>query len=135
MITVGVFVSWYAQSHYNIGTLTNMGPGFFPASLGTLLTLIGFFIGFTAFFRSGKRINIKFRTLFLVSMSIVVFAGTLKLLGIVLATMLAVAISSMADNDMTWQSRMFVAIGVAFVAWLIFILGLSMVLPVWPWSP
>ena len=31
----------YVCSHYRMGTLTSMGPGFFPTLLGVLLILLG----------------------------------------------------------------------------------------------
>ena len=40
MILVGLSAA-YAGSHYRIGTLSRMGPGFFPTSLGVLLTAVG----------------------------------------------------------------------------------------------
>jgi hypothetical protein len=33
---------------YNLGTLTHMGPGFFPVALGVILTLLGMLIAGTA---------------------------------------------------------------------------------------
>jgi hypothetical protein len=41
----------------------------------------------------------------------------------------------LADRQITWKGRIAVAVGVAAVTWVVFIKGLSMVLPVWPWSP
>lgn len=135
MMAMGLFVYWYAKTNYDLGTLNRMGPGFFPVGLGILLAIVGFFICLPALFRRGQPLTISTRTLVLVTASIIVFAATLKTLGIVVATMLAVVISSLADNEMTWRGRASVAVGIAVVVWLIFIYGLSMILPVWPWSP
>ena len=31
----------FVSSHYRVGTLTSMGPGFFPVALGVLLAVMG----------------------------------------------------------------------------------------------
>jgi hypothetical protein len=135
MMVLGAFVGWYAYSEYEIGQLNRMGPGFFPVGLGLLLAVIGFFIALPAFFRSGEAVKVEVRTLLSITTSIIAFSFLLKSLGIVLATIVAVLISSIADREISWKGRILVAIGVAAMTWVVFILGLSMVLPVWPWSP
>lgn len=135
MMALGAFVGWYAYGEYEMGQLNRMGPGFFPVGLGLFLAVIGFFIALPAFFRSGTPVKIEFRTLLSVTISILAFSFLLKSLGIVLATVVAVLISSIADREISWKARVLVAIGVAAMTWVVFILGLSMVLPVWPWSP
>jgi hypothetical protein len=135
VVAIGAFVGWYAYNEYDIGQLNRMGPGFFPVWLGILLAVIGAFIALPAWFREGSPMQIEYKTLALITLSIVVFAFLLKTLGIVLSTVAAVMISSLADRDLSWRNRVLVSIGVAAMTWAVFILGLSMVLPVWPWSP
>jgi hypothetical protein len=67
-------------------------------------------------------------------LSLVLFSFTLKTWGVVFATMAAVFISSMADRGIGWRARLLLSVGVAALTYVIFIMGLSMVLPVWPWS-
>jgi hypothetical protein len=87
-----------------------------------------------AWFRQGPVIRPAWATLGLVMLSLVIFSFTLKTLGVVFATMVAVFISSMADRGIGWKSRLLLCVGVAVTTYVIFIMGLSMVLPVWPWS-
>lgn len=135
MLVLGAFVSWYAYQEYEIGQLNRMGPGFFPVTLGAILALLGLLIAIPAFLRQGSPVKLEFKTLVLITLSIVSFAFLLKTLGIVLATVVAVLIASLADRQISWKSRLAVAIGVALITWVVFIQGLGMVLPVWPWSP
>jgi hypothetical protein len=100
-----------------------------------LLTVLGLMIAVPAFFRSGPAIQVKWKTFALVMASIVAFALTLKVLGLVLATVLAVVVATLADNETRWKSRLMIAAGVALITYLVFGLGLGMVLPTWPWSP
>jgi hypothetical protein len=129
-----VFAAVYAQ-RYEFGDLNRMGAGYFPVTLGVLLTVLGLMIAVPAFFRSGPAIQVKWKTFALVMASIVAFALTLKVLGLILATMLSVVLATLADNDTRWKGRLMIAVGVAAVTYLVFGLGLSMILPIWPWSP
>lgn len=134
LMALGLFAAYYAHEHYEIGDLRRMGPGFFPVSLGLTLAVLGVLVALPAWFRQGPVIRPAWATLGLVILSLVVFSFTLKSLGVVLATMIAVFISSMADRGIGWKSRLMLCVGVAVVTYVIFIMGLSMVLPVWPWS-
>jgi uncharacterized membrane protein YkvA (DUF1232 family) len=44
-------------------------------------------------------------------------------------------VTTLADNETRWKSRLMIAAGVALITYLVFALGLGMVLPTWPWSP
>ena len=134
LAAIGLFAVIYGQ-RYEFGDLNRMGPGYFPVALGALLAVLGMLIALPAFFRRGEPIVVAWKTLALVMASIVVFAFTLKVLGVILSTALAVIVASTADNASTWKGRLLTAAGIALITWLVFKLGLGMVLPTWPWSP
>lgn len=135
LAALGLFAAWYAQQNFDIGNLTRMGPGFFPVGLGLILAVLGVFIALPAFFRGGERTSVQWKTLALVTASLCVFAFTLKPMGLVFATFVAALTSSLADREITWRNRFLVSGGVSLITYLVFSLGLGMVLPVWPWSP
>lgn len=134
LTALGVFAAVFAQ-RYEFGDLNRMGAGFFPVVLGILLAVLGLMIAVPAFFRAGPAIQVRWKSFGLVMASIVAFALTLKILGLILATALAVILASMADEDTRWKGRLMIAAGVALLTYLVFGLGLGMVLPIWPWSP
>jgi len=134
LTALGLFAAYYANQNYEIGTIARMGPGFFPVSLGLTLAVLGVLVALPALFREGPRIQPAWKTLALVMLSLVLFSLTLKTLGVIFATMLAVVLSSMADRSISWKNRGILCVGVAATTYVIFILGLNMVLPVWPWS-
>jgi len=134
MMAIGLFVAWHAYNEYDIGRLARMGPGFFPVSLGIILAVLGFFITVPAFFRPGSPIKVEVRTLISITVGVVVFGLLLHALGIILATIASVLVVSLADRSVSWKGRVAIAIGISVVTWLIFIVGLSMLIPVWPWS-
>lgn len=133
LAALGLAAAIYARD-YEFGTLNRMGPGYFPIVLGILLAVLGLFVAIPAFFREGTPISVEWKTFALVMGSIVVFAAALKPLGLILATVLAVVVSSLADRETRWKGRLMTAIGVAAITYVVFSMGLSMVLPVWPWS-
>lgn len=130
---IGLYAVIQARD-YEFGSLTHMGPGYFPVGLGLLLVVLGLAIAVPAFFREGEPLKVEGRTVCLVLGSLVVFAAALKIVGLVAATVLAVVLSSLADRQTRWKGRFFIAGGVALVTFLVFSVGLSMVLPIWPWS-
>lgn len=135
LTALGLLAAYYAHEHYEIGNLRRMGPGFFPVSLGLTLAVLGVLVALPAWFRQGPVIQPSWKTLGLVTLSLVVFSFTLKSLGLIAATSLAVLFSSMADRGILWKNRWLLCVGVSAVTYLIFIMGLGMLLPVWPWSP
>lgn len=105
-----MFCAVHAQQNYDFGTLSRMGPGFFPTVLGWLLAFCGVLVTVPAWRRSGSPIKVAWRSLFLVLGSVVVFALTLRALGLVVSTFLAAFIATLADEEITWPGR--VAVGV-----------------------
>ena len=135
LTALGLFAAYYAHEHYEIGNLRRMGPGFFPVSLGLTLAMLGILVALPAWFRQGPVIQPAWKTLGLVTLSLVVFSLTLKTLGLIVATSLSVLLSSIPDRGIQWKNRWLLCIGVSVVTYLIFIMGLGMLLPLWPWSP
>ncbi len=134
MVGVGLFAIVHGRQ-YEFGELQRMGPGYFPVVLGAVLALIGVLIAVPAMLRKGTAVHVQWKTFALIMGSIVVFAVSLKTLGIVLATFLSVLVSSLADNETRWKGRLLTCAGVSLLTYVVFILGLSMIIPVWPWSP
>ena len=135
LTALGLFAAYYAHEHYEIGNLRRMGPGFFPVSLGLTLAVLGVLVALPAWFRQGPVIQPAWKTLGLVTLSLVVFSLTLKTLGLIVASSLSVLLSSIPDRGIQWKNRWLLCIGVSVVTYLIFIMGLGMLLPLWPWSP
>lgn len=134
LAAVGLFAVLYGQ-RYEFGDLNRMGPGYFPVVLGLILSVLGVLIALPAFFRKGAPITVAWKTFALIMASLLVFAFTLKLLGLVLASAFTVFVASLADNAPGWKWRIATAVGIAGITWVVFKFGLGMVLPTWPWSP
>jgi hypothetical protein len=133
LTAVGIFVIYYAQ-RYDFGTPARMGPGFFPTILGWLLAAVGLLVALPAWFRPGPKVVVQWKNAFFVLGSLVLFALLLRTAGLIVATLVAAFTGSLADKDITWRGRAIVSVGVATITWLIFIVGPSIRVPVWPWS-
>lgn len=131
MVVIGGFAMWYAQ-RYSFGTPRAMGPGFFPVVLGGILVVLGGMIALPALRRAGPAVEVAPRTLAIVTAAILLFAVSLRPLGLVLATALAVLLASLAERGFPWPGRLVLAVALAGLMWLIFVVGLGMSLPVWP---
>lgn len=99
-----------------------------------MLVVLGVLIALPAWFRGGPRADIRGKSLLLVTAAIVLFGLALRPLGIVLATFATAFVASLADEDIGWVGRIAMSAGVAAITALIFVVGLGMVLPLWPFS-
>lgn len=132
LIVIGVFAAVYAQP-YEIGQLQNMGPGYFPTVLGILLAILGVCVATPAFFCVGASIKVEWKSLFWVILSILTFALLLNTIGLVGTVASTVLVSSMASN-LSWLHRSILSVCISAISYAIFVFGLGMLIPTWPWS-
>jgi hypothetical protein len=132
LVALGLAAAVYAQ-RYEFGELNRMGPGYFPVALGVILAVLGLLIAIPAFFQEGSPIHVDWAPLFVVMASLLIFALTLKSLGIIVATVLATLCASLV-SEFSWRARLLLSLVIATLTYIVFILGLAMVLPAWPWS-
>lgn len=129
---LGLAVAIYAALSYDIGTLRQMGPGFFPLVLGSLLAVLGVLILLPALVRESEKRPLAWREMLAVSASLLVFGMLLDRFGIALTTPLAVllATSVAPHKGVVW--RLMLAAIITVVTWAVFVLALKMPLPIWP---
>jgi hypothetical protein len=124
----------YCISTYDLGTLSAMGPGMFPAGAAGVLGFFGLLILVPALLRSGNAIHIEWRPLLGVLLSIGVFAATIETLGLVPATTALVVISVLADTRLRLRNMLILATGLAALAYLLFIKVLALPLAAVHWG-
>lgn len=123
---------------YQVGTPVRMGPGYFPLVLGGILVLLGGVIVVKGFLAGeGEAIGgIPWRALGLILGAIVFFAVTMRGLGLVPATFVAVLMASFASARTRPLPGLLLAVGLTILCLLIFVLGLRLRLPLLgPWLP
>jgi hypothetical protein len=118
---------------YAMGSAGRMGPGYFPRSLGVILAALGAILVVRSFRLTGMPIS--FPTLMpvlIVLGSVLMFGLTVTWLGLVIATILLVVVSSLASHEFRWIEATIAAVALAIFVVIAFRWGLQIQLPVWP---
>ena len=129
---VGLFFALYGRQ-YTFGEAARMGPGYFPVVLGWILAGLGLLITLPALRRPGDAIVVRWKSLGLVVAAVLFFAFALPRLGLVIAVSGAVVLSSLADNELRWPTRLVLAAVTPAIMAGIFVMGLGMTLPLFWW--
>jgi hypothetical protein len=123
---------------YSMGTLSRMGPGYFPVSLGVILALVGAAIAITARFAQHegeeKVLPPEWRGWFCICLSIIAFVGLGKYGGLVPATFAIVFISALGDRQNTIKSALVLAGAIVVVCMIVFWWALQMQFPLFGWG-
>jgi hypothetical protein len=121
---------------YPLGTPARMGAGYFPLALGLVLTAMGAAIALRAFGGPAEIANsmggVKLRPLAVLLGSILLFGVLLPRIGFIPATFLLIIGVAAAGDEFRWREVLPLAVGVAIVGWLIFVRGLGMIIPAFP---
>jgi hypothetical protein len=123
---------------YEIGSPERMGPGYAPLLLGGILVVLGGAIVVKGFVNPDTEPigPIPWRALALLGGAVVLFGLAVRPLGLVPATLVAVALSAAASRLATPLSVAAIAIGLTVVCVAVFVVALSLNLPlVGPWLP
>lgn len=132
-IAFGAFFMVWALMHYHMGSAVRMGPGYFPAVLGGLLTLLGIVVFVGSLSIEGPPLEqFRLRPLALVSAGCVLYGYMMRPLGLVLATVLLVFVSAFGGHEFKWKEVAFLAVALVLFSVLVFVKGLSLPFPLWP---
>ena len=125
--------AWLIALDYAMGSAGRMGPGYFPRSLGLLLAALGLILVLRSFRLQGEKISFPtLQPLGIVLVSVFVFGAAVNFLGLVIATILLVLISSVASHEYRWKESVIAAIALAIFVVVAFSYGLKLQLPTWP---
>lgn len=127
-LIIGATASFIALTHYELGTLSRMGSGFFPVVLGLILSMFGIIAITKAFVTTGGTVErIHLRPLIMIVASVVLFGLLLSRTGLVPALLVLLLISASASSKfkMDWRAGLGLIIFVAFCAAL-FVEGLGL---------
>lgn len=128
-ITGIIFVG--LSQNYQMGVAMNMGPAYFPTILGSLLALIGFALMARAFIRPGLSVgNFAYSKIAWVVIANVLFAVSLRRLGLAAALILLVLLSAYASKRFRWPTALLLAAGLSLGAVIVFIWLLKLPIPI-----
>ena len=124
-------------TNYSMGTSARPGAGYFPMGLGVLTALLGAFILFeslTIETEDGEPIgSIAWRPLIVIFLTIMVFGTLLPRLGMILTIPILIVMTSLAGDEFQWRGVAINAVVLTFGSWVIFVWGLKLTMPLWPW--
>jgi hypothetical protein len=136
LIFIGVgIIALIIGREYSLGTATRMGPGYFPALLGGLLTLLGAIIAVRSLILTGPRVDaLHWRPLILILASMLIFAALLEPAGVVISTVALVVVGCLASPESRLRDMIVLIVFLLAVALGLFVYGLGLPIKVWPWS-
>ena len=134
-VVIGIGFAWGALN-YSFGTSARPGPAYFPFGLGILMAVLGAVVLFKALSvesADGDPIGgIAWRPVIIITAAVVIFGAALPRLGMVLTLPLLIFIASMAGDEFHWLEAVINCVVLTVGSWLIFIVGLSLTIPLWP---
>jgi len=131
-IAFGLFFMIGARD-LELGSAARMGPAYFPTMLGGLIAAIGGIVFFQSFVAKGGGVSaFPLRLMFYITLSLLVFAYLLKLIGLVLALALLIVVSAFAGHEFKLKEVLLLSAVLIVVSVLVFVKGLGLPFPLWP---
>jgi putative tricarboxylic transport membrane protein len=128
---------WVSRD-YPVGTASRMGTGYMPRLLLWVLLGLGGLILASGLWKADPipepdiRGRAAWRPVVFIALSLVGFALGLERLGLVLSILLLTGIGAVAARGLRPLETAVAALVLVALCWLIFIVGLSLTIPVWP---
>lgn len=139
MMLVGVLAGYQATT-YDIGSLREMGPGFFPLVLGVVLAGLGIAIMATAGHAAAaelygplapaNRTAADWRGWSAIFLAVICFIALGAYAGMAPATFACVFIAALGDRQNDWRRASLLALGVTAFAILVLAWGLRVQMPI-----
>lgn len=137
MVAIGLGAI-YNGVRYNIGSLTQMGSGFFPAAIGAGLVFVGIGIAVGAALsppaQGERKLPFEYKAWVCIIGSIVAFIVLGTYGGLVPATFAIVFISALGDRGNTIWRALLLAVAMTVLCVAVFWWGLSLQFPLFQWG-
>jgi hypothetical protein len=124
-------------SDYPLGTIRNIGPGYYPILLGIALVLLGGGITFKGVTISAEpsddeESGFAIRPLVMVVAAVAAFGLLVRPFGLGVAIVALVVISSFAGRDFSIVRVVLICVAMVALSWLVFIYLLGLSMSMWP---
>jgi len=127
-------LAYALASPLSVGTAAAMGPGYVPRGLAILIMIYGLALGLRALVAGAVTFpGVEMRPLLLILGSVALFAVMLPVAGLAITSFALVLCAGYAAYDVRQRENAFAALLLAAFAVVLFVLALSLPIPVWPW--
>ncbi|MCE8040492.1 tripartite tricarboxylate transporter TctB family protein [Halomonas sp. MCCC 1A11062] len=121
---LGLYIIWQG-SHYDIGSLRRMGPGFFPIMVGSMLLLFSILLVVEQWHSEQIKGFWIPRPILMVTAGFVAFAALLERTGLVPATLALVILVSLSEKPVRPWAAVATAVCLSILGVSVFIYGLG----------
>jgi Tripartite tricarboxylate transporter TctB family len=131
----GLIFVGLSTTQYNIGTAAKMGPGYFPATLGSILTLLGLIIVYGAFSPKNEKLSVEkfdFAISGYLLGAVALFGLCLAKLGVIVSIVALIFVSSLASHEFRLRDTIISAVVLLVMSYVVFVWGLELQFPVLP---
>lgn len=131
-VAVGAAMGYHAYAGMKLGTLDDMGPGFFPLMLSIVLAALASAVAFTSLPPDLPPMRLaKLRSIALVIGSPLIFGATVRTLGLAPSLFLTIFAVSFASRFATLRQSLLLSIGFTAFCVVLFIYLLDLPIPMW----
>lgn len=124
-LAFGLFFGVKTLIDLEIGTLDQMGPGFFPLTLCVILVALGSVILLQARPQSEEQLPINWRAVVLIGAAPVAFGLTVRSLGLLPALVVSVGLAVFASRKISFLKGTLIVAGVTFFCIVVFKFGVG----------
>ena len=124
LILIGAAATYRALD-YGIGSAARMGSGYFPLLIGGALVLLGAVIGIGGLRTSAGSVQIPWRELVLIALSVASFALIIGRFGLFPALGVSVLLACLADRGGGLRRTIGIVLFSCLLVWLVFVVGLN----------
>jgi hypothetical protein len=137
MFLLGIGAIWKGFD-YKIGTLSRMGPGYFPVAIGAILALMGVLIALGAKSEAtagdDKKHPPEWRGWACIILANIAFVVLGRYGGLLPATFAVVFISALGDRQNSLKNAFLLAIAMVVVCLIVFAWALQLQFPLFRWG-
>lgn len=127
LAVIGTFFAVYAAYTLNMGTLLFMGPGFFPIMLGVIVAALGFLIIIFGLRSAPEEIGtVSWRGVAMVTAAVVVFAMTVRTLGLAPSLFISTMMASLSTNHNSFRQSIYISVAFTVFCIAIFVYAIGM---------
>ena len=124
-LAVAIYVGVSTLLGLDVGSLEEMGPGFFPLALSAILGVIGIFVLLGAKPDEDRQLPVNWRAVILIGAAPIAFGLTVRTLGLVPALLISVGMATLSSPRIKPLSGAIIIVGVTAFCVAVFKIGIG----------